>query len=622
MPEYVDNGKTILSKSDKLFKIIFENVNDGIALADIETKKFCMSNQMLCEMTGYSQTEILKLSIKDLHPKKSLPLVYEKFQQQKKKTCPLAHDMPVKRKDGSVFAADINARPVEIGQKTYMLGIFRDVTQRNAARQDILKFKKMADMATYGCALVNTDGTIIYINNSFANMHGYTVDKLIGQNLLIFHTAEQQKEVIRINNNMAKTGDGLNGREIWHVHKNGTEFPTIMNLWTIKDPDGQTSLMCATAINITERKRIEKALLESEQKYRDMVEAINDALFVIDTKGKLLFANNIATEQLGYKPEQCIGKNIKEFFPPQIAERHLSNIQHVIKSNKKEVFESLTELKGAPRWYMTSLYPLRNAKGKTFAVQAIGVDITERKRLESQLAQYKEKVIKTQKLESIETMVAAISHELNQPLTVVNLLIDQTLADMKKAKYPAGMVKNLNDCMIEIKNAIATVTKARDKSYVDISSDKLDINIAEIAERILTIFAERARKFKVILHTKNLENIPLFKANVIDLEQIFYIFVENALDAAKAQKWQKLEISAKLKNKELQINFKDDCGGIPKVRLENIFLPFYSTKKHGKGNGLGLTIAKRILLKNGGDVTVKSTYRKGTVFNVYIPVNY
>lgn len=153
-----ENGKTLLStiaqgqditerkrteeeikKSEQKFKAIFDNAIDGILLADMETKKFYDGNKMICQMLGYSLEEIKTLGVFDIHPEKDLPHVIEQFEKQARKEITLAKDIPLKRKDGSVFYADINSAPVTLSGKAYLMGIFRDITERKKSGEELKK---------------------------------------------------------------------------------------------------------------------------------------------------------------------------------------------------------------------------------------------------------------------------------------------------------------------------------------------------------------------------------------------------------------------------------------------------------------------------------------------------
>jgi len=141
-----------LKESEEKFKNIFDNASDGILLADITTKKFVVANHTICRMLGYSEDEIKKLNVTDIHPKKDLPYVLSQFEKQAKKEIGLAKDLPVQRKDSSIFYADINSMPVKFGGKTYLVGIFRDMTERKKAegalKESVEKYRALFESSS------------------------------------------------------------------------------------------------------------------------------------------------------------------------------------------------------------------------------------------------------------------------------------------------------------------------------------------------------------------------------------------------------------------------------------------------------------------------------------------
>ncbi|MGA1796766.1 MAG: PAS domain S-box protein [bacterium] len=126
-----------LRASEQRFRAIFDGMADGILLADVKNKRFNSGNTMICRMLGYDLKEIEKLEVTDIHLKEDLSYVLEQFDRQMKGDNTLAKDVPVKRKDGSVFYADINSAPILLDGKTYLMGAFRDITERKIMEDEL-----------------------------------------------------------------------------------------------------------------------------------------------------------------------------------------------------------------------------------------------------------------------------------------------------------------------------------------------------------------------------------------------------------------------------------------------------------------------------------------------------
>jgi len=119
-----------MRESELKFRAIFDAAIDGILCADIETKKLVFGNEAICRMLGYSPEEIGTISVSDIHPKEKLPKIMADFEKQVAEKIEITKDAAVKRKDGTIFYADINAAPITLAGKRYLIGIFRDVTER------------------------------------------------------------------------------------------------------------------------------------------------------------------------------------------------------------------------------------------------------------------------------------------------------------------------------------------------------------------------------------------------------------------------------------------------------------------------------------------------------------
>lgn len=132
-----------LKASEEKFKIIFNGAIDGILLVDLDNKKFLIGNKAICDMLGYTQEEIKNLTIMDIHPEKDLPYIIDVFKKQVHRETSMAANIPVRRKDDSIFYADISSSPIEISGKKYLAGFFRDITKSRLVEAEK---KRLSDM--------------------------------------------------------------------------------------------------------------------------------------------------------------------------------------------------------------------------------------------------------------------------------------------------------------------------------------------------------------------------------------------------------------------------------------------------------------------------------------------
>jgi len=136
-----------LRDAEVIFRAIFDNANDGILLTDEATKKFHIGNNKICQMLGYSLEEIKNLGATDIHPKEGLPYAIGQFERVLRREIAVAEGLQVKRKDGSVFYADVNTSLITLAGRTHLLGLFRDITERKQAEEKLEHAKEMAEIA-------------------------------------------------------------------------------------------------------------------------------------------------------------------------------------------------------------------------------------------------------------------------------------------------------------------------------------------------------------------------------------------------------------------------------------------------------------------------------------------
>ncbi|OIR19526.1 putative diguanylate cyclase YegE [mine drainage metagenome] len=186
-------AEAALRESEDRFRNIFSNAVDGILLADATTKKFVMSNPAIQHMLGYSAEELLQLGVDDIHPEHDLPDVLTKFEQQVNGKITLAPNLPVTRKDGSILYADINAAPIMIGGKSYLMGFFRDITERKQTEDALHQAATVFQYSHNGIIITDLEGNILAANQSFMKHTGYSEAELLGKNPRILHSGRQGK---------------------------------------------------------------------------------------------------------------------------------------------------------------------------------------------------------------------------------------------------------------------------------------------------------------------------------------------------------------------------------------------------------------------------------------------
>jgi PAS domain S-box-containing protein len=178
-------AEEILRESEQRFRSIFDIAGEGILLADSDDKKFYMGNKTIYQMLGYEPEEIGNLSVRDIHPEEQLPYVLEQFEKQTRGEIMLAMDIPVKRKDGNIFYADIRSSSIMLYGKKYMMGVFSDITERKkteeALRDSAQQWQTTFDAMNECIFLLDSSFTILRCNKASYNILGKAPEELVGR---------------------------------------------------------------------------------------------------------------------------------------------------------------------------------------------------------------------------------------------------------------------------------------------------------------------------------------------------------------------------------------------------------------------------------------------------------
>ncbi len=251
--------------SEEKFRIIFDNATDGILLADTENKKFHFANVTICRMLGYSQEEIKNMGVMNIHPEKDLPYVIEQIEKQSGKEIEVAQNLPVKRKDGSVFYADVSTVLVEIADKRYLLGIFTDITKRKQAEEEIHKEKAFSEAILDSLPgifyLFDHTGRFLRWNRTFETISGYSAEEIAAMSPLDFFAEDDRILLKERIGKVFETGAAEADAAI--LLKDGRRIPYyLVGVRFVLDG---VPCCISMGIDITERKHLQAQLLQAQK---------------------------------------------------------------------------------------------------------------------------------------------------------------------------------------------------------------------------------------------------------------------------------------------------------------------------------------------------------------------
>jgi len=363
-----------------------------------------------------------------------------------------------------------------------------------------------------------------------------------------------------------------------------------------------------------------KQLRTSEERYREIVENVNEGIWLLDKDGNIQFANRRLINLLEH--DELAGMNISRLVRKDDEDLLLKSIEDNLNGNPSKMEVQLKSASGEHKTVLLSSVPIRHEDSFSGCL-AIVTDLTEKKIMEKQLLQ-------TQKLESIGTMAGGIAHDFNNILTGVlgyTAMLKIGLADNHKMREYIDIIETSSlkaADLVQKMLAFSRNSKPSDNASTSI--------ISAIKDSLSLVQVSLPDTIQIILNQG--DDFPLIKCDSTELQQIILNLCINARDAMPDGG--SISITTKLipqketiqLQSELEINNGDyilltvaDTGtGMSEEVQDRMFDPFYTTKEVGKGSGLGLAMVYGIIQSIGGAIQVESKPDKGTVFNLYFPL--
>ena len=248
-----------LRNSELMLKTVLGSTQDGIAVADAETLRFRFCNEAFCRMIGYSRDELRNLSVPDLRDPKNMPAVRAVIEEVKRGRADLIPEMPMERRDGSIFLADVSPGLLELEGRPHVMGFFRDVTERKRAEEKLRLIARVFETTLEGIVVTDAERRIIEVNGAFTQITGYSRKEVLGRNPRILksgrHASEFYTEIWN-----AVNGTGHWSGEIWNRRKDGTVYAEWTTISAITDDKGAVTHYVGISSDITLLKDHEKQL--------------------------------------------------------------------------------------------------------------------------------------------------------------------------------------------------------------------------------------------------------------------------------------------------------------------------------------------------------------------------
>ena len=760
-------------ESEERFRGLFENALVAYQSLDANGD-FIEVNETWCKVFGYTKEEVLGRNFSEfIHPD-FREVFKENFPKFKSVGYTLGVEFEMIKKDGSeiivAFDGKIGYHVDGSFEKTHC--VLSDITERKRVEKEVALLSSAIEQSGEGIGVVDSEGNLLFLNSAFAAMHGYSKEELVGKHLPIFHTPEQMPSVEKANRQLMQTGEFIG--EIWHVRRDGTVFPSWMHNSILRDetdnpigivgtllditerkraeealresearfrglffkspdaylllidgvhvdcneaclemlqatrdqvvgkspaslsperqPDGRLSVeaveekirevmetgsarfewvhrrmdgtefwteVVATAMDIdgsdglfgvwrdiTERKRDEEELRESEEKYRSLFESSGDASFILsisEEDGVRFVDCNSSTLPLFGCTErhQILGKPPEDFSPPRQPDgkpsaEKVRQLAMATRLGDPQVFEwEHHRLDGTPFFVEVTLSRI-DFKGEAL-MQAVVRDITERKRAEDEKLALQRQLLHAQKLESLGVLAGGIAHDFNNILVAIVGNADLALDELSAMSPARGKLREIEKASKRAAELAKQMLAYSGKGRFVVEP----IDAGELIEEIAHLLEVSISK-KAVLKYNFAENLPSFDGDVTQIRQVVMNLITNASEALGDEGG---VIALSTGARYCDRAYLDDVDAVLRASLdeplpegvytcfevadtgcgmdaetiEKVFDPFFTTKFTGRG--LGMSAVLGIVRGHKGALKIDSEVGKGTTFKVLFPAN-
>jgi PAS domain S-box-containing protein len=627
-----------LRVSEEKYRLVVENAKEPIIIA--QDLKLVFVNRAAVDMIGYSGELLGFKPFTDfIHPDDRNMVVDYHIRRLKGEEVPLAYSFRVITQDGTVKWVEFNTALIQWEERPATLSFLNDITERKQAEETLRKseanYRQLFDNSPTGIYQIDfRTGKFLKANDLICEYLGCSQEEITSLSPYDFITKESQELLLERLSKMA-IGDKIpEDPEYEVIDKNGKHRWLKLNSKNIYDSEG---LLGADVVahDITERKRAEEALRESEARYRLLADNMTDAVWLMDMNLNVIYASPSVEKLIGYTDEQIKQMPKEKFLTPESLNKAIAVfLEELVKAKADPSYSPMRTLElefcrkeGTTYWGESTFSFIRDEKGIPWSVLAEARDITDRKRVEEERKRLEERLQRAHKMEAIGTLAGGIAHDFNNLLMAIQGYTSLTLLTLAPDDPNRERLKIIQE---QVQSG-ADLTRqllgfARGGRY---EVKPADIN--DVIQKTSSMFG-RTKK-EITIHMKYEKNLSPVEVDLGQMEQVFMNLYVNAWQAMPGggeiylqtenvflNNKQALSYSVK-PGKYVKITVTDTGTGIDEKTRERIFDPFFTTKAMGRGAGLGLATVYGIIKGHKGMINVYSEPGHGTTFTIYLPAS-
>ncbi|MGA2518214.1 MAG: PAS domain S-box protein [Thermodesulfobacteriota bacterium] len=417
-------AEVTLRQSEERYRNILGSIQDGYSEIDLGGN-FTFVNDATCRHLGYTEEELIGMNYHEYTSEENAKKIKKLFTEVYRTGKPIdATEQELTRKDRTTATYELSVSPIRNaeGNAVGFRQTSRDITQRKkseeALRQSEERYRTILENMVEGFFEVDLAGKFIFVNDAECRNLGYSSkEEMIGMDNRQYTDQENGKKLFQSFNQVYKTGEPLKGLVYEFIKKDRTKAFNELSVSLIRDSEGKPIGFRGNARDITDRKKVEDALKRSEERYRNILESIDEAIYEVDLAGNFTFVNEAATRIFGSSKEELVGMNNRQYTDKENAKKLFESFNEVYRTGEpgRECGYEVARKDGTKRYVETSASLKRDPSGKPIGFRGVARDITNLKRAAEDLLREKQAV---QKLAEEREVVANIGRIISSRLEV------------------------------------------------------------------------------------------------------------------------------------------------------------------------------------------------------------
>ncbi len=638
-----------LEQSGGTYYDLYDNAPDMFVFVDAKTANIIRCNQTVVQTLGYTREEVIGHSIFERYHPDCVEDAHKVFQSFVETGEVHDAELVLKRKDGTKVDVSLNVSSVrdEEGNVLYGRSVWRNITRHKRAvkalRRSETRYRTLFGESRDAVYMNTREGKILDINQAGVDLLGYPRDELIGMNVRKLYVHPEERSVFQWE--IERQGS-VRDYELKFRRKDGTQIDCLVTSTVRRAADGTVLGYQGIIRDITEQMKAEKALYESEQRFRQLAENLREVFWLSSLDSRQIYFINPAYEEIwGRSRESLISQpeSWLETIHPEDREEVLANLEKQSRGEFVEYEYRIVRPDGEIRWIEAHVFPVRNEEGEIYRCAGSAQEITKRKRAEALAESQQQQLIQADKMASLGILVSGVAHEINNPNNFIMLngeilsMAWQNVMPILQKYYEengdfllAGMpytrahekIGQLISGISEGATRIGKIVEALG-GFARQDAGDLDqtVDPNTVVESAMVIVNNLIKKSTHHPSVELEEDLPQIRGNPQQLEQVIINLITNSCQALQSpQKSLFVSTSYNETSDLITIRVRDEGEGIPPENLNHIIEPFFTTKRDAGGTGLGLSVSYNIVKNHGGHLHFTSRFGKGTTATVMLPV--